>query len=835
MYHSGSFKSRRLKSSSIKAILLGTGSLFVLSSEAIAQISVDEVIVTARRIEENQQEVPITVNSYSAEELSARGLTNITQIGDFTPGLTIDFTSPISGSSASASTFIRGVGQSDFLLTIDPGVGIYVDGVYIARSVGGVVDLLNTERVEVLKGPQGTLFGRNTIGGAINITSRRPGDEFFAEGEVSVGNFNRRDVRVAADVPLLEDVQLSLAFSSKNKDGYGERIPFDGPQQGDITLTGPTPGAFALAGSPFLSQAAGNSTELGNENTDTARAALYWQPTDRLDLKFAYDYTRTREASPVSTLLSTSAAPVFTDVDGNRVSPDTPGAFANPGAVGPQPFGPDSLQTLGNTIIAAVAPDTVTPFDDRFITGDPFTTFATGPNFSNLDINGFSFSGKYELTDNIEGELILAYRDLEAVFGRDGDNSPLVVDHTSNIYNHEQFTAELKFSGISLEDRLKWTAGGFYFEEQGDDNVFVPLGHVGGLPGAAPLLQLDELNQTDNTSFAAFGEGSFSLTDSLSVTAGLRFTDETRRYDPIHQDFGQFFATAAGGAFDLFGPTASGNSTLLLPLGEVEQSFSDLSYRAGLEYRATDDIFLYANVSTGFKAGGFTGRTVQPVPEPVPFDEENLIQYEVGFKSDFWDGRARFNAAGFFSEYDDIQIVVQEGITPITVNAASAEISGIEADLRLQVTENFFLNANGAYTNAEYTEVDLSSTNALSSSVTVDSEFANIPEFKSSVTAEYSTTVPTGDLRLRGDWTYTSEIFNNAENTPELVEPDLHLFNAGLTYANESGDWDLIFTVRNITDEEYIVSGFDQPGVGFTEATFARPREWGLTFKYRLQ
>jgi len=100
---------------------------------------------------------------------------------------------------------------------------------------------------------------------------------------------------------------------------------------------------------------------------------------------------------------------------------------------------------------------------------------------------------------------------------------------------------------------------------------------------------------------------------------------------------------------------------------------------------------------------------------------------------------------------------------------------------------------------------------------------------------EYSTTVPTGDLRLRGDWTYTSEIFNNAENTPELVEPDLHLFNAGLTYANESGDWDLIFTVRNITDEEYIVSGFDQPGVGFTEATFARPREWGLTFKYRLQ
>ncbi len=776
-------------------------------------LGINQIVVTARRVEENQQEVPITVNSFSSEELAARGLSNITQIGDFTPGLVIDFTSPISGSSASASTFIRGVGQSDFLLTIDPGVGIYIDGVYIARSVGGVVDLLNTERVEVLKGPQGTLFGRNTIGGAINITTREPGDEFFGQGEVTVGNFNRLDVRGALDIPLTDSLSASLAFSSKNRDGYAERIPFLGPQNGDILLTGPTPAVFALTGNPFLVQADVNSTELGNENTDSARGTLVWRPGARTKIKVSADYTRTRETGTASTLLATSA-PIVTDAMGN----------ANPGLIVPQPFGPDSLGSLRNTIVAATPAlaTTVTQFDDRFITGDPDTTFATGPNFSNLDLFGLSLSVDHDITDEITLTSITAYRDLDAAFGRDGDNSPLVIDHTSNLYSHEQFTQELKASGTSFSGILNWTIGAFYFEESGSDNVFVPLGAL----GPTPLLQLDELNQVDNESFALFGEGSFFLTDALSITGGLRYTDETRRYDPVHQDFGNFFGAGPNGLNPATG------ATLLLPLGEVELSFSDLSFRAGVEYRATDDVFLYANVSSGFKAGGFVGRTVDPQTAPIPFDEENLIQYELGFKSDFLNNKARFNAAVFYSDYSDIQIVVQEGITPITVNAAAAEIYGLEADFQLQMTEAFFVTGNFAWTEARYTEIDTSS--FLSSTINIDSEFANTPKYKTSLTAEYSQDIGPGDIRIRGDWTYTSDIFNNAENTLELLEPDLHLFNAGVTYSHGNAGWSIAATVRNITDERYIISGFDQPGVGFTEATFSRPREWAVTVAYEF-
>ncbi|HHG85973.1 MAG TPA: TonB-dependent receptor, partial [Bacteroidetes bacterium] len=191
--------------------LLATGCLFggITSVQAFEDdtkaVSLEEVVVTSRKISESLQDVPIAVSAFTADALQKKGLTNISQIGDYTPSLIIDFTSALTGSSASATTFIRGIGQSDFLLTIDPGVGLYVDGVYVARSVGGIVDLLNLERVEVLKGPQGTLFGRNTIGGAINIISAKPGEEFAIKGEATIGSFNRQDLRMTADVPLIEN------------------------------------------------------------------------------------------------------------------------------------------------------------------------------------------------------------------------------------------------------------------------------------------------------------------------------------------------------------------------------------------------------------------------------------------------------------------------------------------------------------------------------------------------------------------------------------------------------------------------------------------------------
>lgn len=757
------------------SILFGTSAIQAAYADDAAVNEgggLEEIVVTARKVSESMQDVPIAVSAFTANSLKQKGLTNISQIGDYTPSLIMDFTSALTGSSASATTFIRGIGQSDFLLTIDPGVGIYVDGVYVARSVGGIVDLLNLERVEVLKGPQGTLFGRNTIGGAVNIVSAKPGDEFKIQAEGTIGSFNRRDLRMTADLPIIKDkLHTSLSFSSKNRDGYAKRIPFTGTHGPDIS---------------YPPQAIGQNTELGDENTDTVKAIMQYYASESLEATLIVDVTRSREHSAASTLLK-----------------------AYPGAT--------QLAGLYNGCIAGVIPVAAcgpahnlngdadpnndrTPYDNRFLTNDPYTTYATGPNFSNLDLFGISLTLDYAVSDNIDFKSISAYRTLDAEFGRDGDNSPIMIDHTSNDYQHEQFTQEFQLTGLSFDGKLKWLAGLYFFTENGEDNVYVPLGGI-------PFLNLDQLNIVSNQSYAAFTQMSYNLTEDFSVTAGLRYTKENKDYRPVHLDL-------VSGA-------------LLVPDDTAELDITDTSPRFGIEYRWNENFFTYASVSKGFKSGGFTGRTVDPQPAARPFKPEKVWAYELGFKSDLADGNVRLNGAVYYTDYTNLQVVNQEGITPITVNAGKAEIKGAELDLQALVSENLIITAGLAYTDAKYVEI----TDPFAT-INVDSKFANTPKWSSTLSLDYTVDLSNdGTLALHGDWNFNSKIYNNAENTPELTQPSVHLLNATATYSHPGDQWSLVAGVRNITDERYLISGFDQPGVGFTEGTYARPREWFLTVR----
>ena len=771
---------RNLRTTSLMGLSVGilaastffTGTAIANDTSESKMVSLEEVVVTSRKISESLQDVPIAVSAFTADALQKRGLTNISQIGDYTPSLIMDFTSALTGSSASATTFIRGIGQSDFLLTIDPGVGLYVDGVYVARSVGGIVDLLNLERIEVLKGPQGTLFGRNTIGGAINIISAKPGEEFSLRAEVTIGSDSRRDLRMSVDVPLIEGkLYSSLSFSSKNRDGYAKRIPFTGEHGPDIS---------------YPSQAVGQNTELGDENTDTVKGIFQLDASDRLQATLIVDATRSREHSAVSTLLNTY--PGATQLSGLYN-----GCIA--GVIPVEACGP-AFNLNGD----ADPNNDRTPYDNRFLTGDPYTTYATGPNFSNLDLFGISLTLDYALSDNIDLKSITAYRKLDAEFGRDGDNSPLTIDHTSNLYEHEQFTQELQVTGLSMDGKLKWLAGLYYFEESGRDNVFVPLGGL-------PFLSLDELNIVENVSYAAFGQVSYNFTEDLSITAGIRYTKENKDYRPVHREL-------ISGA-------------LLLPDDVAELDITDTSPRLGIEYRWNENLFTYVSVSKGFKSGGFTGRTVDPQPAARPFKPEKVWAYEAGFKSDLIDDRVRLNGAVYYTDYTNLQVVNQEGITPITVNAGKAEIKGAELELQALVNDNLVLNVGLAYTDAKYSEI----TDPFAT-INLNSKFANTPEWSSTVGLDYTVDLDNnGTMQLHGDWNYNSKIYNNAENTPELTQPAVHLFNAAITYTNPNEQWDLVLGGRNLTDERYLVSGFDQPGVGFTEGTYARPREWYLTLR----
>src|SRR5579863_973431 len=191
--------------------------------------SLEEIVVTAEKRTENIQEVPIAITAFSESELRAKGATDIHSLSTLTPNVNLDAGSPFSGSNSVLSASIRGIGQDDFAFNLDPGVGIYLDGVYYARTVGANQNLLDVDRVEILKGPQGTLFGRNTIGGAISIVTRDPGDKFQVQAQATGGSFDRRDVSVMADIPIADNLLSTITVSTQFRDGYEKRIPYPSP------------------------------------------------------------------------------------------------------------------------------------------------------------------------------------------------------------------------------------------------------------------------------------------------------------------------------------------------------------------------------------------------------------------------------------------------------------------------------------------------------------------------------------------------------------------------------------------------------------------------------
>src|SRR6267154_175561 len=261
---------------------------------ASAPTELEEVVVTAQKRSESIQQVPIAITAFSESTLRAKGITDIHGLSALTPNVNLDQGSPFSGSNSVLSASIRGIGQDDFAFNLDPGVGVYVDGVYFARTVGANQSLLDVERIEILKGPQGTLFGRNTIGGAISIVTRTPGNEFAIQGQLTGGSYNRRDVSVLTDIPLAPNLLSTITVATQYQDGYQKRIHYPSP-------------------TPYVSDPVGALHSSGTETFDTQggsnqqvlRGKLQWKPTDSITAMLAADWTHTNQPSTASTVLQT--------------------------------------------------------------------------------------------------------------------------------------------------------------------------------------------------------------------------------------------------------------------------------------------------------------------------------------------------------------------------------------------------------------------------------------------------------------------------------------------------------------------------------------------------
>ena len=788
------------------------------AAPAADETGVGDIIVTARRVKENLQNVPIAITALSSARLTESGGTTIADVGNLAPSVHVNSISPINGSSNTPNFNIRGIGTTDFLLTIDPSVGVYVDGVYVARSVGGLFDLLDLERVEILRGPQGTLFGRNTIGGAVQYVSRAPDKQFRLSGEATVGSYHRFDVRGSISGAITDTLFGSFAFSRKKQDGYGNRVDFFATHPGltgtiidingrpqtvplrqaiaAITLydeatatllsgngAGLAPGSI-LAGGKVIAPGNGNARP-GNVNNWSTRASLVWAPSDGVKFTLIGDYAKNEESSPALVIINTF------ETDFSK--PLTGGGYAG------------NLVALHN---AAFAPATIKYNDANFVIGDHYSTYGNGPSGSISEVFGGSLTGEFTLSPDVSIKTITAYRNLDSLFGDDADQSPLEMDSHSNSIQQNQFSQELQLLGKF--GNLNGVAGAYYFTEKGNDEVIVPL--VNG------LAVLDENNAVKNQSFALFTQETYKFDDQNSITGGIRYTHEKKDYDQRHLDCG--VANALG-----VPPTVIVNRCYSLSTGKASQTFNNVSYLVNYSHRFNANAMAYISYSTGFKSGGFTGRSTAYFASqtPIPFGPEKARSVELGLKTNF--RGIRFNAALFNTDYSGIQLTVQQGIAPITINGADARIRGAEFEGEFRPFEGLTINASVSLLDAKYTTVR---------PFGIGPVLPNTPKFSSNLGLSYKLPVGTSSVTLHADGTYRSSVYSNTENTVQLIQPNFFELNASVKWSDARDRFSLTAGGRNITNESTLITGFFQPGVGYNEGVYTRPAQWYLTaaFKY---
>ncbi|NOZ43238.1 MAG: TonB-dependent receptor, partial [Alphaproteobacteria bacterium] len=523
----------------------------------------------------------------------------------------------------------------------------------------------------------------------------------------------------------------------------------------------------------------GGGPNLSDTDARVGRIVIDYHPNEKFSAIVMADATRRREQARAQKLLR-----------------------YNPAAPAPT-FGPFAALGVGT-------------YDSRFMAGGPFTTNQGQKAYakSNLDLYGLSLTMKYDFGD-FSVKSITAYRTFKSKFGRDSDNSPFTIVETIDVMHHNQFSQEFQVSGLALKDNLKWLLGAFYFHEDGSDKNTVLV----------PIFNIISGGDANNDSRAVFGQVTYDVTTKMSLTFGARYTAETKRFLPDqYVSFNKYTIPVFGGAGFV-------NGQRILPYVESSRDFNNFSLMGSLNYNWTDTLMTYLSYSEGYKSGGFNQRVFPPRGKPGSFEPENVSVYEAGWK---WTNDAdtiRFNGAGFYTDYTNIQVKIIDVIAPGTGNAAKGRIYGGEMELHALLTPELSLQLSAGYLNTRYTA--FAANFDPSQGINTNSSFVDSPKWSLSGSLSYVVPVSSyGDISFRGDWSYRSKVYNDAANSEYIAQAGLNLFNAGATFNSADGKWQLALQVRNITNKIYVVTGNDEyNGFGYTEVIYARPREWSLSVK----
>jgi len=752
-----------------------------LAQEQQAEVSEnEELVVTARRRAESLQDTPVAVTVISGAALEDRGLVSTTDLDQAVPNLQFTTYGTLSGNNSAAQVFIRGIGQTDPTPAVDPGVGLYIDEVYIGRSVGGAMDFRDIANVQVLRGPQGTLFGRNTIGGAVLITTNAPGEGAGNTVRVGVGEDGMLEAFGALDVPISPTLDARVSAGFRQRDGYVTRA-FDG-------------------------------VDLGNEDTYSGQFALRWTPTADLTFTGRVDYASEDENGSPFVFRAMNPAALF--VGAASIAAGCPNILD--GLPPPVLVGPLDDDRCGNNSQAL----------------GPTTNGGTFPAFSTLENFGVSLTAEWELNDAVTLRSITSNRYLEWAGSRDADNTPLLILHTSYGSESEQFSQELQAS-VDL-GRMRGVIGGYYFDESTTDRVLVYLGNPGTSYDTQRVL-------LETEAWAAFTEWTFDITDALSVSAGLRYTDEEKMLQ------GTMFNVAGAATpepappaglcpFGGLPPTQTG--CLFITRDPFVQSFESTTGSASVQYRWNPDFMTYASWSQGFKSGGFNQRynNAPPGNAPIAFDAETAETIEIGFKSTPMPG-LRINAAIFSTEYDQIQMTYRLGVVPLLFNAGVATIDGAEIEIAWRPTDRLSVDASIGYLDDGFDTITDPPPFGLvspTSVATLNSTLPFTPEWQMNLGVGYDFPLSNGmTLTPRVNVSYTDEQYFDAGNSADIAQLDaVTIINGSLVLAGAGESWRLTLRGDNLTDEFYPVAGTSSltTSSGYSEIIYARERSFSLSY-----
>jgi len=730
---------------------------------------VGELIVTAQRRAERLQEVPVAVTALSSANLQARGIQEITQLTSVVPNLNLISSDTLSASST-ALVFIRGIGQPQVFIQNDPGVGIYVDGVYIGRSQGAIFNTLDLERIEALRGPQGTLYGRNTIGGAINLISKHPGPKFGGQAGIEIGNFGAINSNLKLNVPLSSDVFGSVAFSETKHDGYVR--------------------ARSDPSCPSCSTDA-----LADDNTWAGRVALRALVSDTLTLDLSADYTH-RNNRPLGIRLVSynGQTPPFNFIYSVPVM-----AFHN----GRPP--------------------------ESFVNTESNTHQSGFTGYDRQDVYGLSFTAEWRSPIGVL-KSISAYRGIRVSDQNDGDGSPLAIfSNAGESIKQRQFSQEIQLQNTAFNDQLEYIVGVFGYREHATSvqnfasflaestRFFPPPPPAPFSPPApcfnpaappyygCPGMDGGQFTTYDVSNVAVFGNATYHITDKLSVTGGLRYSHENKQLQYV----------------EIGGPS---------PNIDDSQSFSSWTPRVGLSYQANKDVLLYTSYAEGYKSGNFNQYYYSyPTLGPPVVQPETAKAYELGLKTTSFNQRLLFNIAGFYTKYSNQQLQVT-GFPPAHafVNAAQSELYGLEVELQARPTDFLHFDASLGYTPTEITKVTTGT-----SGVTQGSRLPFVPEVTANVGADLILPVDGGaKIDLRGEIQHLSSQTGDNQNTSSLITPGRTLGNLRLSYLPQGKGLELYAFVNNVADKRYrTATGSVFPDL-FTIGVDGPPRTFGAGARY---